>query len=161
MDKAVIIRDDKGKFIKGASGQGKPIKSSADGRRLAELRWQKFRQTAASRVVQEAASIDPSVKTPADAWGLVTARQFSALMDSDKPRGDDLLAIGRAIGAMPNDADKMQAIQTQTQRQTQPDIVLALLALVGGDAFDNSNYRNQDDDTIEGETVGAGDSDGE
>ena len=130
------MRDDKGKFIKGTRSHA-IIKSSAEARTLAEKRWSKYRQTAAQWVVDEMRGIDPNVKGGADAWGLLVSRQAVALMDSDKPRGDDLLAIGRAIGAMPNDADKMQAIQTQTQRQTQPDIVLALLALVGGGASDD------------------------
>lgn len=151
MADSVIIRDDKGRFIKGTRAPG-TINSSASARNLAQKRWAKARKAAADRVVREAASIDPTVNTWADAWGLVTARQYSALMDSDKPRGDDLLAIGKAIGAMPSDADKVRD-DIQAQPRTQPDVVLALLAVLERSG-DITNISSNDDvidaDTDEG-----------
>lgn len=43
----------------------------------------------------------PSVTHPGHAWGLLNARLFSQIMDSDKPRGDDVATIGRNMGALP------------------------------------------------------------
>lgn len=153
-DTGAIVRDDRGRFVKGAEAQGKPIKSSADARTMAQKRWAKARLAAADRVTREAAAIDPSVNTWADAWGLVTAKQYTALMDSDKPRGDDLLAIGRAIGAMPSDADRMQLQQAQIQPNAQPDIVLALLALVDGGRSVGLIDISTNDEVIDAAEVG-------
>jgi hypothetical protein len=149
----LVPRDEKGRFIKGAGERGKPIKSSADARMMAQKRWAKARKAAADRVTREAASIDPTVNTWADAWGLVTARQYSALMDSDKPRGDDLLAIGKAIGAMPSDVDKAQAAEV-AQPRTQPDVVLALLAVL--ERVDITDISSSDANVIDADTDEAG-----
>ena len=74
--------------------------TSATARDLAKRRWAKFRQAAARRVTAEAQAIDPTATTAAEAWGLAVAKQYTALLDSDKPRGDDMIRIGEAIGAV-------------------------------------------------------------
>ena len=74
--------------------------TSATASDLAKRRWAKFRQAAARRVTGEAQAIDPTATTAAEAWGLAVAKQYVALLDSDKPRGDDLIRIGEAIGAV-------------------------------------------------------------
>lgn len=57
---------------------------------LAKTRWENYRRAAVKRIMGEAKSIDMTVSTGADAFGLVASKQFIALMDSDKPKLDDL-----------------------------------------------------------------------
>ena len=75
--------------------------TSATAADLARRRWAKFRQAAARRVTGEAVEIDPTATSAPEAWGLAVARQYKLLLNSDKPRGDDLIRIGQAIGSMP------------------------------------------------------------
>jgi hypothetical protein len=84
-------------------GGGSRAFSQADGSASAsaQKRWQKYRQAAATGIVREAMAIDPSVRVPADAWRVVTAKQYVALLDADKPRVDDLYRMGQIVGALP------------------------------------------------------------
>lgn len=68
---------------------------------LQRKRWEKFRQASNSRIIREAAAIDPSVRTPADAYGLLVSKQFVALMDYDKPRVDELEKMGEIMAGGP------------------------------------------------------------
>ena len=86
----------------------------ANARNLAALRWEKYRQAAVTATVEEGRSFDPAVKGGASAWGRLVAKQYTALYDSDKPRGDDLVQIGRVLGAVPNALDVRQAEQQQS-----------------------------------------------
>lgn len=83
----------------------KPAKSkdftSESGRTANQKRWEKYRQAAVDRVIAEGRGIDPTIKGGADAWGLLVSKQYIALMDSEKPRGDDLHRIGQVLGAVP------------------------------------------------------------
>lgn len=88
----VIVRGEGGRFAKGTKTHAPITKENAH--LLARKRWEKFRQTAASRIVREAAAIDPTIATPADAYGLLAAKQYTALLDYDKPRIDELVDMG-------------------------------------------------------------------
>ena len=77
--------------------------------------------------MREAASLDPTVQTPADAWGVLNARLFTEQMD--KPRGDDVAQLGRNIGALPLTHERIQAGDGNSQPQT-----VNILQIVGGDA---------------------------
>jgi hypothetical protein len=68
---------------------------------MAQNRWARARQQAAKYITREAAAIDPTINTWSEAWGLLAAKQYLALMDSEKPRGDDLYRIGQVMGALP------------------------------------------------------------
>lgn len=81
----------------------------SEGREMANIRWEKYRKATASRVLKEAQSIDPDVKSEEDAWALLVSRVYQQIMDSEKPRGDDLEKVGKAMGAMPNITDVKQA----------------------------------------------------
>jgi len=96
-----ILRHADGKFQKGVSASPEHKITSDNARVLASARWEKYRQAAVQRVIEEGRGIDPNVQGGADAWALLVSKQYIALMDSDKPRGDDLKAIGQVIGAMP------------------------------------------------------------
>ena len=76
---------------------GKHTITKADASMLAKRRWEKYRQQAVKRIVDEARSVDITVSTGADAFGMVAAKQFSALMDSDKPRIADLEKLGQIM----------------------------------------------------------------
>jgi hypothetical protein len=79
--------------------------TSDEARAMVTKRWDKWRNAAASAVLKEAQSIDPSIKTEEQAWGFVVAKQYTAFLDSEKPRGDDLVKFGQILGAMPTIAD--------------------------------------------------------
>lgn len=85
-----------------------------EAREMAHKRWDKYREATASRIVKEAQAIDSSIETEEDAWALVVAKTYIAIMDSDKPRGDDLEKVGRAMGAIPNITDVKQVIPQET-----------------------------------------------
>jgi hypothetical protein len=127
-------------------GGGTKAISQANASAMAKKRWQKYRQSAAKGILKEAIAIDPSVKTPADAWQLVTGKQYVALMDSDKPRADDLYRIGQIVGALPL-AGELAAGQAQAQAgvtvtmsaDTARDMIASLL-----NGCDNYTYHKQD-----------------
>ena len=121
-----IVRDADGKFSKGMRPAN--IITSANARTLAEKRWAKHRLEAASRVMREAASIDPTVTTPAAAWGVLVARTYQQIMDSDRPRGDDMIAVGKAMGAMPSDSDRARQ-DTRTPGSIMDDLDADILLI--------------------------------
>ena len=94
-DTQVEVRDERGRMI--VPLPGKHTITKADASTLAKKRWEKYRQAAVKRIVGEAQSIDPDVQTPADAFGLVAAKQYTTLMDSDKPRIADLEKLGNIM----------------------------------------------------------------
>ena len=106
----------------------------ATSRIAAQKRWDKYRQQAAKRVLGEIASIAPDVQTPADAWGVLVARTATAIMDSDRPRGDDMMRVGQAMGALPLAHEREQAqAQAGATLTLSPDIARALVdQLVAG-----------------------------
>jgi hypothetical protein len=120
-----VVRDDKGRWITPPPGNQKF--TSVTARTMAEKRWQKARAAAAAAVVDEAKSIMPNVTSPGAAWGLLNARLFSQIMDSDKPRENAVIALGRNIGALPAD---WEIQQQQTDNSVTSDLrdVLADLA---------------------------------
>jgi hypothetical protein len=95
MDTQVELRDERGRMI--APLPGKHTITKADASILARKRWDKYRQEAVKRITGEAQSIDPTVTTGAAAFGLVAAKQYTALMDSDKPAIDQLEKLGRIM----------------------------------------------------------------
>ena len=89
------IRDDRGRAI--VPLPGKHTISKEDASILVTRRWNNYRRAAVKRITGEAASIDPTVSTGADAFGVVAARQYVALMESEKPRIKDLEALQRIM----------------------------------------------------------------
>lgn len=99
----VALRDSRGRMLRPLPGQH--VITQANASTLAKKRWDIARRKAALRVVEEAAAVDPRVTLPSDAWALVVARQYVAMLDSDKPRVDDLAKLGQLLGLVrgPND----------------------------------------------------------
>jgi hypothetical protein len=95
-------RGEGGRFLTKPKGLEKYAITSENAADMARRRWQKYREAAADAVTEEMGSIVPGITTPEQAWGVLNARLASQIMDSDKPRGDDLMQLGRNMGAMPN-----------------------------------------------------------
>jgi CheY-like chemotaxis protein len=90
-----VTRDEKGRWI--TPPKGAPLFTPATARSMALKRWENYRRSAVKRIVGEAKSVDTSVSTGADAFGLVASRQFAALMDSEKPKIDDLERLAKIM----------------------------------------------------------------
>lgn len=151
-----IIRGKGGRFLPGTRSPA-PI-TNANARELQQKRWNAYRKAAAKGITKEAMSIDPSVKTPADAWSLVAAKQYSALMDSDKPRGDDLHRLGQVIGALPlaGEIQAQQAGQAGVTVSVSADTARDLISKLIGNGCDNYTYHKQEDIVdAEAEDVGS------
>ena len=89
------LRDKRGRMLAPLPGE-KPF-TSVTARTAVQRRWEKFRLASNNRITREAASIDPTVKTPADAFALVATKQYTTLMDSDKPKIADLEKLGNIM----------------------------------------------------------------
>jgi len=88
--------------------------SSEQGRELVSKRWEKYRESAASAMLKTVQALEPSIKTEQDAWGYVTGKQFETLINSSKPRGDDLVKFGQVVGSLPTAAEaKPQPIESE------------------------------------------------
>lgn len=140
-------RDERGRYLEKPANL--PVLTSAKAREAAQKRWDKYRHASAKGIMKEAMAIDPTVQTPADAYALVVGKQYVALMDSDKPKMDDVYRLGQIIGALPTAHDKVQA-ETGTSpvvHTLDPD-VMALLAQIAGaqslDGSDKYNYRKHE-----------------
>ncbi len=140
---AVLVRDDKGRFVTGTKGTN-TIKSGVDGRMMAQKRWDKARKAAASRIMQEAQAIDPTVKDEYDAHGLMYAMQFVKLADADKPNVDDAEKIAQAMGTAPRNAELRQAQATAALPMPQGDDLVMIImrrrleagSVIDGDVID-------------------------
>ena len=97
-------RDEKGHFLKRPEGIVGFTKENAAG--YSKRRWEKYREAAADAIVEEMGSIKPGIFTPESAWGVLNARLASQIMDSNKPRGDDLRLLGQNMGAIPNVSER-------------------------------------------------------
>lgn len=92
------LRDERGRMLTPLPGV-KPF-THETARIAVNKRWENFRKAANRRIVDEAKSIDPTVSSAADAFGLVASKQFQALMDSEKPRIADLEKLGNIMTGM-------------------------------------------------------------
>lgn len=134
---------------------GKPI-TSENARALARLRWEKTRGKVAAALAEAGRSVDPAVLhgtgyDVADAVAFAAAKQYAAILDSEKPRMDDLVKLVQLAGAAPSAYD-------MAERDTGAAVSVSLSAaglarlvglLTGGAA-----------DVVDGEVSEAGDSGG-
>lgn len=136
----VTLRDERGRFLEGT----KPIntiKSSADARMMAQKRWNKAAQKARDRITREAASIDPTITNVYDAHALMLTKQYTTILDSDKPRMDDAEKLSQMLGLAPRNVE----LREPTLPQIQAGDVDAVLMLV--------LRRRLESDAIDGEVV--------
>jgi hypothetical protein len=92
---AVYNLDDK--RIVANPGGGSTAITQANASALAKKRWENYRRAAVKAIIDEAKSIDTEASTGAAAFGLVAAKQFTTLMDSDKPAIDQLEKLGKIM----------------------------------------------------------------
>lgn len=146
------LRDANGRFLR--KPDNLRVLTSAEASQISRKRWDNYRRASAKGIMKEAQAIDPSVQTPADAYALVVGKQYLTLLDSDKPKMDDVYRLGQIVGALPNAHDKVQHDTAVQTAQIVGDVVrdLAQLSAVWADvvarqanAFDNSNYQKQED----------------
>jgi hypothetical protein len=123
-----IPRDEKGRWlVQPEAGKDKQI-TSANARTMAQKRWDKARKATASRITREAMAIDPTVQNEYDAHALMMAKQYTTVLDSDKPRMDDAEKIAQAMGTAPRTVE-LRAEQAGTTNilVTDGEALLALL----------------------------------
>ena len=125
------IRDSKGRWLAPPPGSEKTRITTENARSMVQRRWEKYRRQAVKRIVEEAKSIDLSVSTGADAFGLAAAKQFAALMDSDKPVIDQLERLYKLMTGMDAEARRENAGGASGDSITgSPAALLDLLRLI-------------------------------
>jgi hypothetical protein len=89
---------DKGRIVSSVNVTNKITKENAA--ELSRKRHEANRRAVVRRIVGEAQSIDPDVQTPADAYGLLMANQYTKLLDSEKPAVDQAEKLGKIMTGM-------------------------------------------------------------
>jgi hypothetical protein len=128
MEDTQVTRQPNGKWITAPKSPA-PI-THANARSMAQKRWEKYRQAAVKRIVGEAQSIDPDVQTPADAYGLVAAKQYTTLMDSDKPRIADLEKLGQIMTGISEEPRRENAGGGENSISGSPEALMRLVELL-------------------------------
>ena len=85
-------RDAKGRMLAQLPG-AKPF-TKTNAREMANRRWEAIRKETVKRITEDISAIDAGVKTPAEAFAFVASKQVMALVDSEKPRIDQLVKLG-------------------------------------------------------------------
>jgi hypothetical protein len=117
-----VVRAADGKWIVPPKSPA-PI-THANARSMAQLRWEKYRKAAVKQILGEAQSIDTDIQTPADAWGLLMAKQYAALMDSEKPVIEQAERLGKIMtGASTESQRANEATQPGTIAGAPADIM--------------------------------------
>ncbi len=88
-------RDEHGRMLEPLPG--KHTITKADASILAQKRWNIYRQEAVKKITGEIASIEPGVTTGAAAFAVIASKQALALLDSEKPRINDLVKLGELM----------------------------------------------------------------
>jgi hypothetical protein len=100
---------------------------------MAKRRWDIVRQKAAQAILDEGKAIDFSVRTPADALALLAAKQYTALMDSDKPVIEQFERLVRFVTGNDVNPQRENAAAPGTVTFGDPDTLVRLFELVGND----------------------------
>jgi hypothetical protein len=129
-DTRTDIRDNNGRWLAPPPGSEQTRITTANARSMAEKRWEKARLAANRRIVEEAKSIDPTVSSAADAFGLVAAKQYTALMDSEKPRIADLEKLGQIMTGTTNADNSRREDTPPNAISGSPDALMRLVALI-------------------------------
>ena len=100
------IRDERGYMIEPHPGR---VEITHENSRIyRELHYQQMQEAAADAISREIGSISPFGSTPAGAWGVLNARTAQQIMDSNIPRGFDLMQLGQNMGAIPREKELEQ-----------------------------------------------------
>lgn len=131
-----VKRDAHGRWQEKPPGTKQYEITHANARTFAEKRWAKHRAAIRQAVTNEMKSVFPTVTSPADAYAAIVAKQATTLLDSDKPRFDDVEKLGQIMGALPTQYDIKQGgpgANSDNQRNSSP-ILLVLAELRRRDA---------------------------
>lgn len=146
-----IIRAANGKFLPGTKSP-KPI-TSDNAREMLAKRANKAAQRARQRILREAASIDPDVHDIYDAHALMLAKQYTTILDSDKPRMTDTRELAELMGtAVPyrlqsgGDAGAVASVVIDMADLT----CVWLDVMQAQNGSDNYSYRKHEVDTVDG-----------
>lgn len=100
------IRNERGHWL-AMHPNSRPI-TSETARTMAQIRHEKARERVRARVMEEIHSFAPSVTTPEDAYAEIVAKQSLTLMDSQKPRFDDVEKLGQIMGMLTKGGETQQ-----------------------------------------------------
>ena len=120
------IRDERGRMLANLPGTENKAITSQNAPALARKRAENYRRAAVRRIVGEAAAVDPSISSGADAFAIVAARQWAALMDYEKPRIEDLQRM-RDLMTGADDKRKEEEGRTVTHIHQMDAATVALL----------------------------------
>lgn len=123
-DKRIVVGRNGGTLTPFDSARGR-----AAALRSAQARRNRAMQAARARTVARLAAYDNTIQSWADAWGDLVADQAEALRHAaseGKPRGDDMLRVGQALGAMPLPHELRDSDSDSAPAHSAPGIVLLL-----------------------------------
>jgi hypothetical protein len=130
-NKTDVLRDKNGRWLVAPKSPA-PI-THENARSMVQKRWDNYRRAAVKRIVDEAKSVDLSVSTGADAFGLVAAKQYTALMDSDKPKLDDLERLQKMMTGMVANSQRENVDALPGAVIAAPETLLRLIELLEAD----------------------------
>ena len=123
------IRDSNGRWLAPPPGSEKTRITTDNARLMVQKRVEKYRRAAVKKIVEEAQSIDPSVSVAADAFGLLAAKQFTTIMDSDKPVMSDVERLHKLMTGADANSQRENA-QAPGTISADPDTLLRLAAAI-------------------------------
>jgi hypothetical protein len=97
---------------------------------MVQRRKEKYRRAMVTRIMGEAVSIDNTVQTPADAYGLVAAKQYLTLMDSEKPKMSDLQKLGEMMTGASREDSQRSHEPNPGEIRIQPSALIELAAQI-------------------------------
>lgn len=123
---------------------GAPVITTATARTMAQSRWEAARRAIGEAVLREIQPFATApVTTPLDAYAYVVSKQAVALVDSDKPRMDDVRTLGELMGHVETAADRgRDAPNRRVEYGVDAETRAFMLAILA--ARDNNNYREHD-----------------
>lgn len=101
-----IAERNRGKFVSLPPSLEKHKITKETSAEMARRRHEKYRQAAAAEVAKKVGGRISQVSTPVQAWSYIVADQVGKILDSDKPRGDDVRQVGQWIGAVVSESDR-------------------------------------------------------
>jgi hypothetical protein len=124
------IRDNKGRWLVPPPGSEKTRITADNARQMVQKRVEKYRRAAVQKIVEEAKSIDPSVSVAADAFGLLAAKQFTTIMDSEKPAMADVEKLHRLMTGGDGNSQRENAQAAPGAISGTPDALMQLVDMI-------------------------------
>lgn len=120
------IRNERGHWL-AAHPAGHTI-TQADARELRDKGYRMAQEAIREAVMREIEGIaDIPVNTPESAYAFVVGKQTIALIDSDKPRFDDVERLGQLMGTVERPRDRQQTQQAGLPIPQGDDLVMIVM----------------------------------